>query len=196
MAIERKLAIPSGYDAKANPQVTSFAAQLDDQLALLKKACDGLEVRHLEWQPHPGVNTIGMLLAHLAVVDVWWIRIAPFNLDPDTEGNKVNMQVVGIHMDDDGLPCPPDGGHPSTLKDKPLSFYFELLDKARAESHRQMHNWRDTQLQTTYQLRDRQITYEWTLYHVLEHFAGHFGQILLLKHLMRDAGILPKPEKK
>jgi len=31
----------------------------------------------------------------------------------------------------------------------------------------------------------------WILYHVLEHFAGHFGQVLLVKHQMRDAGVLP-----
>ena len=27
----------------------------------------------------------------------------------------------------------------------------------------------------------------WIYYHVLEHFAGHYGQILLLKHLRSDA---------
>lgn len=195
MASERRLAVPAGYDTKVNPQVASFAAQLDDQLALLKKDCTGLEVRHLEWQPQTGVNTIGMLLAHLAIVDIWWIRIAP-NQIPETEADSVFKEIAGIGGDDDGLPCPPDGGHPKSLAGKSLDFYFDLLDKARAESHRQMHKWTDAQLSSMYQLRNRQITYEWTLYHVLEHFAGHYGQILLLKHLMRDAGLLPQPEKK
>ena len=27
----------------------------------------------------------------------------------------------------------------------------------------------------------------WIYYHVLEHFAGHYGQILLLKHMRGDA---------
>ncbi len=27
----------------------------------------------------------------------------------------------------------------------------------------------------------------WVLYHMLEHFSGHYGQILLLRHLYRDA---------
>jgi hypothetical protein len=195
MTIERKLSMPAGYDEAANPRTASFAAQLDDQLTRLKKDMVGLEVRHLEWQPHPGTNTIGMLLAHLAVVDVWWIRIAPYGLDPDTEGNKVMADTIGIHMDDDGLPCPPDGTHAATLSGKSPAFYLDLLEKARAESHRELHKWRDADLGSTYPLRDRIISREWTLYHVLEHFAGHYGQILLLKHLMRDAGILPPPEK-
>ena len=28
-----------------------------------------------------------------------------------------------------------------------------------------------------------------------QHFAGHYGQILLIKHLMRDAGVLKEPKK-
>ena len=46
---DRELLIPSGYDATANPQVASFAAQLDDQLTLLKTHVSGLDVAHLEW---------------------------------------------------------------------------------------------------------------------------------------------------
>lgn len=195
MAIERKLSVPAGYDPKANPQVASFAAQLDDQLALLKKACDGLEVRHLEWQPHPGVNTIGMLLAHLAIVDIWWIRIAPYQL-AEPEAEALFKQIAGIGGDDDGLPLAENGTHPATLKGKSSADYFGMIDRARAVTHQELQKWRDADLLTTYPLRDRVITREWTVYHVLEHFAGHFGQILLLKHLMRDAGLLPKPEKK
>jgi hypothetical protein len=26
----------------------------------------------------------------------------------------------------------------------------------------------------------------WVLYHMLEHFSGHYGQILLLRHQYRD----------
>ena len=75
--IERKLSVPDGYDAIANPRIASFAAQLEDQMIRLKIDVEGLDVRQLEWQPHKGVNTIGMLLAHLAVVDLWWLHLAP-----------------------------------------------------------------------------------------------------------------------
>ena len=191
MPIERKLIVPGGYNAQTHPRVSSFAAQLDDQLTRLRKDVADLEVKHLEWQPHPGTNTIGMLLAHLAVVDLWWIRIAPYGLDPDKEGNDVTRKIIGIGMDDDGLPCPPDGRHAATLAGKSVAHYLDLLDKARAESHRELHKWRDADLDSTFTRGDRIISREWVLYHVLEHFAAHYGQILLLKHLMRDAGVLP-----
>lgn len=202
MITERKLTIPAGYDQQNNPMVTSFAAQLDDQLELLRKSCSDLEVRHLEWQPHAGVNTIGMLLAHLAVVDVWWIKIAPSAVsESDAESifsnaDTVFKEIIGIGGDDDGMPLPPEGKHPATLKDKTIAEYFSMIDRARKVSHQELQKWRDADLQSTYKLKDRTISREWTAYHVLEHFAGHYGQILLLKHLLRDAGLLPQPEKK
>jgi hypothetical protein len=57
-----------------------------------------------------------------------------------------------------------------------------------------LRRWKDTELDSTYTRRrgdqERKISRSWTLYHVLEHFAAHFGQILLIMHLMRDAGKL------
>jgi hypothetical protein len=94
-------------------------------------------------------------------------------------------------MDDDGLPLAADGVHPGTLGGKVLGDYLRMLDAARSASHQELRHWRDADLATTYRRRDRLISREWTLYHVLEHFCGHHGQILLLKHLMRDAGLLP-----
>jgi uncharacterized damage-inducible protein DinB len=182
--------MPSGYDAAACPRMASFAAQLDDQLRLLKSHVAGLEVAHLEWQPHPGVNTVGMLLAHLAVVDVWWISIAPHGVTRGQEADAVFRRIIGITMDDDGLPCPPDGTHPRALAGKHLSDYVQMLDAARASTHAVLRTWRDADLASTYTLRDRTISREWTVYHVLEHFCAHSGQILLLMHLMRDARIL------
>jgi uncharacterized damage-inducible protein DinB len=78
------------------------------------------------------------------------------------------------------------------LKGWTLTDYLRALDAARAATHEVLRGWRDADLLSTYELRGRTHSYEWTLYHVLEHFAGHYGQILLLEHLMRDAGLLPR----
>jgi hypothetical protein len=131
-----------------------------------------------------------MLVAHLAVVDVWWMRIAPRET-PEADHERITREIAGIGMDDDGLPLSPGGRHPSSLAGKTAQEYMRMEDAARAATHQELRAWRDTDLATTYSLRDRIISREWTVYHVLEHFCGHHGQILLLKHLMRDAGILP-----
>lgn len=191
--IERKLVAPEGFDPAASPRVASFAGQLDDLLVRLRKAVAGLETRHLEWQPRTGMNTIGMLLAHLAVVDVWWMRMAPREV-PVEDCGPLMREIIGIEMDDDGLPLPPQGRHPSSLSGKTLDQYLEMIERARAATNHELRRWSDADLATTYGIRDRVITREWTVYHVIEHFAGHFGQILLIKHMMRDAGLLPAEE--
>jgi len=63
------------------------------------------DVRHLEWQPQKGVNTVGMLLAHLAVVDLWWLHLAP-RQTPEADGDRMFKQVLGIGGDDDGFLSP------------------------------------------------------------------------------------------
>lgn len=186
---DRKLTVPAGYDSTGNPRIASFAAQLDDRLDGLKKATSALEVRHLEWQPHPGTNTVGMLLAHLAIVDLWWMRLAPRQV-PEAECEGILRSITGIGMDDDGMPLPAGGKHPQTLAGKTVDDYFRMLDAARAVTHSELRQWHDADLAQTYQLRERVINREWTVYHVIEHFCSHLGQILLLKHLMRDAGLL------
>lgn len=190
----RELKYPSGYDSKSQATMSLFAAQLDDQLTLLKEAIRGLTIPQLEWQPQRGMNTIGMLLAHLAVVEVFWINVAAKGIPPEPDGEEIMRQTIGIFMDDDGLPIKPDGLHPETLSGKTITDYFTMLDQARASIHAEMKTWQDTDLEHTYIRRrgdtETHITRSWTLYHVLEHFAGHFGQILLLKHMMRSAGVL------
>lgn len=195
----RALKYPSGYDPKSQSVVCLFAAQFDDQLKLLKDETKGLAVEHLEWQLRPGMNTIGMLLAHLAVVEVFWIVVAAQEITLEPEGDELNLKIIGIRMDDDGLPAKPADLHPATLKGKTIADYFTMLDKARASVHLELGKWKDTELEGTFirkrGTQERKITRMWTLYHVLEHFAGHFGQILLLKHLMRDAGILSSEDR-
>ena len=194
----RDVKIPRGYDPRKQKIVGLFAGQLDDQLRLLEKSVEDLSVRQLEWQAHKGMNTVGMLLAHLAVVDLWWGVIAPKGMQPEPEGDAVNMKIIGIRMDDDGMPLAKNGKHPKSLAGKTAKEYLEMLAKARKAVHKELRTWNDSKLSTTY-LRKRgkkriNISYTWTLYHLLEHFAGHYGQILLLKHMMRTAGVLSSPK--
>lgn len=192
--VERKLIVPEGYDSSRNPRVASFAAQFEELTTRLKRDTADLETRHLEWQLRPGMNTIGMLLAHLAIVEIWWIRLAPHGPTPE-ESETAMKEILGIGGDDDGLPLAAGGRHPGTLAGKSLADYYRMLDAARATVHAELRTWQDSDLPVTYALRDRVISREWTVYHVLEHYAGHYGQILLLKHLMRDEGVLPAPQK-
>ncbi len=187
---KREMKIARGYNPKTQARVGLFAAQLDNQLAKLKKAVANLTTEQLQWQLKPGMNTVGMLLAHLSVVEVWWIKIAPPEIPWEPKGKALLQKICGI--EDDGLPLAADGIHPPYLKDFTIEKYLDILARGRRSIQAEMKKWHDKDLDKFYKLGKDQITRTWTLYHVLEHFAAHFGQILLLKHLMRDAGVLEK----
>ncbi|MCP4569907.1 MAG: DinB family protein [FCB group bacterium] len=193
MKKKHELKLPRGYDMRTQRKVGLFAAQLDDQLKRLRNNIKGLTVKQLEWQQRRGMNTIGMLLAHLALVEVWWIKVAPAGIPWEPEGKKVIQKVCGI--EDDGLPIPPDGQHPKYLRGFSLIKYLTMLTKARRSIHREMKTWYDRDLEKLYKLNTMSFTRMWTLYHVLEHFSAHFGQIQLMKHMMRDADVLVDKKK-
>jgi uncharacterized damage-inducible protein DinB len=163
----------------------SFLSQLDDQLRRLREATRGLTPDDLMWQPGPGMNTIGMLLAHLAVVEVWWTMVV---IEENPEGDV--RRVLGIGADDDGLPLAEDAPPIPLLNGKDLAFYDDLIDRGRAYFKQVVRDRPDEDMERTFTRERpdgtvRELNVRWYYYHVLEHFAGHFGQILLLRHMLR-----------
>jgi uncharacterized damage-inducible protein DinB len=163
----------------------SFLAQLDDQLMKLREATRELTPEDLMWQPAPGMNTIGMLLTHLAIVEVYWTKVV---IENDPSGGI--QGVLGIGEDDDGMPIAAGAPAFPLLNGKDIAFYDSLLDRARSYFKQATKDRPDEDMEreVTRERPDgsqRVMNVRWYYYHVLEHFAGHFGQILLLKHLRR-----------
>ena len=173
------IAIPAGY---ASQEVASFVAQLDDQLRRQKEQTRTLTPADLEWQPAPGMNTIGMLMAHQAIVEVGWTGLGI----EDLQRKEIRFQEI-LGIADSGVPLAPDGAPPVSLAGRDLSYFDDLLDRAREHLKRVAAPVRDSDLtimrpRTRPDGESREVEVRWIIYHMLEHFAGHFGQILLLQH--------------
>jgi len=167
----------------------AWLAHLDDQTKLLAKDLKGITSAELEWQLRAGMNTIGMLLAHLAIVEMIWLNVAVQR--PADEGLE---RTLGLTRDDDGMPNEQYGNKPPTkLEGRDLKYYLNLIRRARARTKRRVREFRDAELSRMF-LRTRRdgkrqrVSQRWILYHVAEHFSGHYGQILMLRHLYRDRG--------
>ena len=172
-------------------EAASFLAQMDDQSRRLLEGLEGATPDELQWQPYPGMNTIGMLLAHNAIVEVFWTQVTLKKEKPAGEA------ILGIGFDDDGMPVPEDGKPPAALAGKDLAFYVTLLRKAREYLKATAAGVSDADMeQEVTRTRDdgsqRVINVRWYFYHILEHFSGHFGQILLLRHLYKAARVPAK----
>jgi uncharacterized damage-inducible protein DinB len=181
--IETLLEVPDGF---ASAHAARYVWQLDDQTRRLFDALEGITVDELGWQPAPGMNTIGMLLAHIAVAEAHMATVGVEGLpDSDVVG------LLGITTDDDGLPLPEGGTPPAVLRGKDLAWFRTRVDQARSNTRRIARKVSDADLSRRIVRPPRPdggqriFSAEWMLYHLLEHFCGHFGQILLLRHLYR-----------
>ena len=181
---QRDLSFPAGYDPRRQKLVGTFAAQLDNELEKLNKLVSDLAVEQLQRQFAPGRNSIGMLIAHNAMVEVFWVNVAAAGMRLETGGEEVIRRTIGIVSKDDGMPLPPDGRHPEALAGKTAEEYLAMMAAARRVTHATLQQWSDDDLGLTYIYDDRQFSRRWTVYHVLEHFISHLGQIRMLKNMM------------
>jgi len=161
-------------------------AQLDDQTRRLAKSVEGSSAADLEWQPRRGRNTAGMLLAHIAITEVFWMGVATGKSPDPAAAERVSREVLGVGMDDDGMPCPADGGPPAALAGWDLARHLDVLGRARRFLKTEASAWRDADLAGFAPYRGDEFGREWALYHLLEHYAQHAGQVGLVLAMRRQ----------
>ena len=168
------------------PEVASFLAQLDTLSSYLLRDLRGIAPAELAWQPKRGQSTIGMLLLHIAIVEVYWILIAH-----ERHTDATFERALGVTMMDDGMPLAERGAAPAALRGKTLAYYARMLERARTFLRREALKFtradldRDV-LRTRVPFRRVRQNVRWILFHLVEHFGGHYGQILMLRHQYRD----------
>ena len=192
--IYRDIKIPDAFKSKT---IGFLVAQLDDQNHRLLEDLKDITPAELEWQSAPGMNTIGMLLAHIAIVEVWWMHIGPLAKGSTEAAAEPLPGIIGLGLQADGMPIERAGGRPpQNLAGKGLSFYAEVLQKARNFTKEATVSLTHDDLDRTGSLKRRDgstgtYTVRWVLYHVLEHEAAHYGQIGVIRHQYRDANKTP-----
>ncbi len=164
-------------------EIARFLWQLDEQSRRLTGDTRGLTPADLEWQCAPGMNTIGMLLAHIAVAEVHLTQVGLL-----AEATGHTRDVIGIGDEEEGLPLAPEALPSPALGGRSLDYFDDLLKRARAHTHQVARRLADDDLDVDV-VRPRPtggrrlFNKGWVLYHMLEHEAGHHAQINLLRHL-------------
>ncbi len=195
--LSHDLEVPRGHSHEA----ALILAMLDDQSRLLLRDLKGIKPAELEWQPKRGMNTIGMLLAHLAIVEVYWLEVAAGRFTPaalkrgggDARDalQAILWPVLGIGAGDDGLPLGKNAAPPRNLQGWTFDDYRQLLGHARLHIAPRLLDLTEKDLARKVARRrvngeEMTQSVRWILYHVLEHYSGHYGQILMLRHMYRD----------
>jgi len=126
----------------------------------------------LVWQARPGGHSLGAIFLHIADVEISWIE--EFALGRKmSEADLQRLMVKETRANEGIWPTPPR---------KSYAWYLEQMDESR---RRTLEACRDfPALETEYRFQDRfDLTYRWTLAHVIGHEAYHAGQAMLLHDL-------------
>jgi len=175
------LVTPPGF---ASREAARFLWQMDEQRRALHEQTRGLTPEALRWQPAPGMNSMGMLLAHIAFAETHLVQVG---VKGETTGHA--HDVVGITEAEEGMPLAPGAEPPAALSGRPLEFFDDLLARARTHTRETLVTLTDADLERLIRRPPRpdgtvrEFNVAWVLYHLIEHESGHRAQIALLRHL-------------
>lgn len=176
------LETPPGFRSES---VGRFLWQMDEQRRSLIKDTRGLTPQDLEWQPAPGMNTVGMLLAHIAYAEN---HLAQIGLEGKATSDTTS--AIGLSEQDEGMPLAPGAPSAPALAGRDLEWFDGLLARARTYTRRVAMTLEEGDLARLIRRprpdgSERVFNVGWVIYHMLEHEAGHHGQINLLLHLRK-----------
>jgi uncharacterized damage-inducible protein DinB len=177
LLIKRELLGDPELPAPISHSWAEFQKARDDT----KHAVSGLSPSELVWRPHSRSNSIGMLLLHIAAVELdWMVRdVGRQQIDP-----RLAQHLL---LEDAG--SSPTLGDPG---EQPLEWFVDKLDETRDITRRILGTLTEADL-TSWRGADRPgVHYElqvgWILAHLIQHEAAHRGQIQMLKSLRRAMG--------
>ncbi|MCX5906901.1 MAG: DUF664 domain-containing protein, partial [Deltaproteobacteria bacterium] len=145
--------------------IEGYLSFLKDLREQVKNLLDGLPQEALDWQPIPEkgdlvTNSIGALCVHLAGSENFWMKEVigrqPIQRDREAEfvSKGVKKEELNTRLD----------GSARSAQEALSSLDLAKLDETR-------------------RYRDRTITVQWAILHVIEHYAIHIGHMQLTRQL-------------
>lgn len=141
---------------------------VDDYLPKLRRAVSALPEGDLWWRPNDASNSAGNLLLHLEGNLRQWV-VTGVGGEPDTRRRQEEFETA-------------EGPNPELLLDR--------LEVAIRDAARVLSDLTADRMLEHVRIQERDVTVLEAVYHAVEHFGMHTGQIILLAKLRagRDLG--------
>jgi len=145
-----------------------FLSRLEKLHGEIREAAEDLSPKALDWVPGHEMNSIGILLAHLAGAEKYWLG-----------------EVVA------GAGSARDRSAEFKSRDVPVEELLARLDDSLRYCRNVFEGLKIEDLQASrISPRDgRQVTVGWSLAHGLEHTAQHCGHIQITRQFLDQAGL-------
>ena len=164
------------------PGIGHFVAQLTETRTELLKPVAGLSPDQLTWHPDDHTESIGTQLLHVAAVEWSWVFEEIFRRPGDEYDGWEEALPLRLGL--------------AQVRDRPLSYFTDRLDRVRAEVVEALRGLSDDDLprlvadaspRPDEAPGSRLYSIEWILFHLVEHEAHHAGQVELLARLLPRA---------
>jgi uncharacterized damage-inducible protein DinB len=144
------------------PILEDYLERLQSLHAQVETAVDGLPIEALDWAPGDGMNSLGVLVTHLAGAQRYWI------------GEVLGSDNAGRDRDAEFLATGQDGETLSARLAGVLAHTRQVLQGLTYQDLQEGH----------YSTRDgHRFTGAWCLNHALGHTALHLGHIQITRQL-------------
>lgn len=165
----------------AEPNLTALFLEVSQQKLLeeywprLRSSVESLTDQQVWWRPNEASNSIGNLLLHL-------------------NGNVRQWLVSSFNRVEDARDRPAEFSERQVI---PASALLEKLNATLREASEVLARLTEADLLATFHIQGYTDTGLGVVYHVVEHFAMHYGQILFITKLVRgeDLGFYRELDK-
>ncbi|HEY8310987.1 MAG TPA: DinB family protein [Gemmatimonadaceae bacterium] len=162
--------------AAVPPDIGRFLWMLEDVRAITKRCVDGISQTVLDWSPAPAANSIGTLLYHIGLVEAGWLYF------------EALAQPV---PDDIAALLPHDSrdasSHLTVVTGVSIAEHLARLDTIRAHFLAAYGGLSPDAFRHVRNLPEYDVTPEWIAYHLIEHEAGHRGELATTRTLAEIA---------
>ena len=166
--------LPEGYP----PEIARWLWVFADTRRRTLEVLDGFDERRID-EPGPGGNSIGTILAHVAMIETDWLYVEILGEDFPTE-------LLAL--------LPPDvrdgEGHLLATPGLPLARYLEALSTVRSRLIERVGSLSPDDLNCVRSLPDYDVSPEWVLHHLVQHEAEHRAEIAVTRALFEGRRML------
>jgi uncharacterized damage-inducible protein DinB len=159
-----------------HPEIGRFLWMMDEVRWITKDVVDGISQAVIDWSASPETNTIGTLLYHIALVEIDWLYF-------DMLEQELPDDMVALFPYDSR----DERRHLTVVNDVSLAEHLERLDKVRTRFHEIFGTLSLEDFRRIRHLEEYDTTPEWIAYHLIEHEAGHRGEMATIRTLAERA---------
>jgi uncharacterized damage-inducible protein DinB len=162
--------------ADAHPDIGRYLWMMEDVRDITLRCVNGISQAALDWSPTPAANSIGTLLYHIALVEADWLYVEALAQPlPD------DLAALFPHDARDAT------GHLTVVTGISVDEHLARLNAVRAHFLAAYRAMSPEAFRNARSMPEYDVTPEWIAYHLIEHEAGHRGELATTRTLAEIA---------